>query len=170
MLRGQTLARRSLCRAFSFHESAARQAPMQQSTARQVQQSAPRKATADLKPAAVLNPFDVNGDGKVDFDDVKFVMSEAKKKLAAKGDRQGKYWAAIFGTAFFVAYGGLQGVGTWGHRLKLKLNGEDTYQTGAGRASSEKFFKWGGVYSRFHPETGSEVSAKWGVKLSGPKD
>ena len=31
-----------------------------------------------------------------------------------------------------------------------------------------RFFKWGGIYSRFHPEAGGEVAKKWGVKLTGP--
>ena len=33
-----------------------------------------------------------------------------------------------------------------------------------------RFFKWGGIYSRFHPEAGTEVGKKWGVKLTKPNE
>lgn len=33
-----------------------------------------------------------------------------------------------------------------------------------------RFFKWGGIYSRFHPEAGAEVGKKWGVKLTKPNE
>ena len=65
-------------------------------------------------------------------------------------DRQSKVWAAVFGTMFFAAYGGLSIFGRFGREV----------------TEDEKHFKWGGVYSRFFPETGREVAAKWGTKLS----
>merc|ERR1719198_50885 len=111
-----------------------------------------RRFATDAKPVgpristAQRHMLDLNGDGKVDFDDVRYAVSQVSQ------DRQGKIWAAVFGTMFFAAYGGLN--------LFSRLQGE--------RPEEEKFFKWGGVYSRFFPEAGKEVSAKWGVKLTGP--
>merc|ERR1719473_2450332 len=109
-----------------------------------------RRCATDAKVANPLrmsthqkHMLDLNGDGKIDFDDVKF---------AANKVWQARFWAVAAGTMFFAAFGGLNLFSRLSNPVK----------------QDQKFFKWGGIYSRFHPEAGAEVSAKWGVGLSGP--
>ena len=88
--------------------------------------------------------FDLNGDGKVDMQDVRCAVQSM--------DGKAKVWAAFMGLSLFSAFGGLS--------LFSRMS--------AAMPEDQKFFKWGGVYSRFNPEAGKEAAAKWGVKLTKP--
>lgn len=110
--------------------------------ARCFQDSAPRQTTAQVRTSTSM--FDVNGDGKVDMEDVRCAMQNMQSM-----DRKAKVWAAFIGVSLFSAFGGLS--------LFSRMS--------SAVPSDQKFFKWGGVYSRFHPEAGKEAAAKWGVKL-----
>merc|ERR1711988_1609420 len=87
----------------------------------------------------------------VDFGDVKYAAQNVYKNV----DGQAKFWAVVFGGAFFTAYGGLNCFSSKGEHPN--------------RPADQKFFKWGGIYSRFHPEVGCEVGreAEWHEREEG---
>ena len=106
------------------------------------------EAKATRMSPATRHLLDLNGDGKVDFDDVKYVVNNVR------ASRQAKFWGAVAFTGFFAAFGGLNLFS----------------QMSKPMPADQKFFKWGGIYSRFHPEAGEEVGKKWGVKLTKPNE
>ena len=68
-------------------------------------------------------------------DDVKYAVNNVR------ASRQAKFWGAVAFTGFFAAFGGLNLFS----------------QMSKPMPADQKFFKWGGIYSRFHPEAGEEV-------------